>query len=161
MQLSTVRGWQFSELENNIQSIERIIRLSDPAALTTFRDSGAGWTALEALCHLRDFEVVFLQRAKVTVEQENPPLPFPSPDELAQERHYNQQNPDEVLAAWKTNRAIYLTYMRERADTDWERTAVHPKRGVLTLFEQLCLSASHDTVHMEQITRTLFEKKLP
>lgn len=77
MTLAQIRAWQFTQLENNIQSIERVIRMADPVAITTYRDGGTGWTALEILGHLNDFEAVFSERVHVTVEQENGALPFP------------------------------------------------------------------------------------
>lgn len=157
---ATVLGWQFTQLANNIRSVESILRMSDPQALTSFRDGGTGWTALEVLCHLRDFEQVFIERARVALEQDNGALPFPNPDDLARDRRYNEQSVDAVLAEWKTRRADFIAYMRDRSDADWERTAIHPTRGVLTLLEQLFLATLHDTTHLEQMTRTLNEKRL-
>jgi|SRR5688572_2604831 uncharacterized damage-inducible protein DinB len=161
MNIANVRGWQFTQLENNLKSVEWLLRTTDAQARITFRDGGSGWTALETLCHLRDFEKVFLQRARLTVEQDNPALPFPKPDDVAAEGRYNEQDFEAALAEWKSNRATLIGYLKERSDADWERPAAHPTRGSLTLFDQLFLTAMHDTVHMEQMTRTLHEKKLP
>jgi len=157
---ATVLGWQFTQLTNNIKSVESLVRMTEPQALTTFRDTGTGWTALEVLCHLRDFEQVFIERARVAIEQENGALPFPNPDELARDRRYNEQPVDAVLAEWKTRRADLIAYMRARADSDWDRPAIHPTRGSLTLLEQLFLATLHDTTHLEQMTRVLNEKRL-
>lgn len=157
---ATVLGWQFTQLSNNIKSVEAIVHMADPSVLTNYRDGGTGWTALEALCHLRDFEQVFMDRAHIAIEQENGALPFPNPDDLARERRYNEQSVDAVLAEWKTRREAFIGYLRDRSDADWERTAIHPTRGTLTLLEQLFLATLHDTTHMEQLTRTLYEKRL-
>jgi uncharacterized damage-inducible protein DinB len=158
MNMERLHGWHYNQFENNIKSVERIILMSDPHALTTYRDGGTGWTALEVLCHLRDFEQVFIERSRVTIEQERGALPFPNPDALAAEGRYNEQSPDAVLAEWKARRTAFLAYLRERSDADWERVALHPTRGDMTLFDQVSLSAMHDTLHMEQITRILYEK---
>ncbi|MBX3066909.1 MAG: DinB family protein [Anaerolineae bacterium] len=135
--------------------------MSDPQVLTTYRDGGTGWTALEALCHLRDLETIFTHRFTFTVEQDNPDLPMSNPDALATERRYNEQNVDQALAEWKQQRIKNVAYLKERSESDWERVGVHPIRGKMTLLDILCLEAQHDTIHMEQITRTLNEKKLP
>lgn len=158
--LATVHGWQFIQLENNQKTVEWILRSADPAVLTTYRDGGSGWTALEVLCHLRDFEQVFLERLHITVEQDKGALPFPKPDDLAAAGNYNSQNVEDALAAWKATRASLLAFLRERPDSDWERTAIHPVRGELSLNEQLTLATQHDTIHMEQMSRVLYEKKL-
>jgi hypothetical protein len=160
MKLDTVRGWQFTQLENNIRSIEWIVRGADPAALTTYRDGGNGWTILEVICHLRDMEAVYAERVHLAVEQENPPLPFPNPDQMAAERGYMQQDIDDALAELKRSRVAALAFLRDRQPDDWERVAQHPTRGPLTLFEQLALWTMHDTIHIEQMIRVLLEKKI-
>jgi len=160
MTLAQIRAWQFTQLENNIQSIERVIRMADPVAITTYRDGGSGWTALEVLGHLNDFEDIFIQRARVTVEQEQGALPFPKPDDLAQEHQYNTLSVDSIMESWKARRAEHLSYLKARPETDWERVAIHPVRGPLSLFDQLTIITLHDTLHLEQMTRTLIEKRV-
>ena len=160
MNLQRLIGWHYDQLENNIKSVERIMLMSEPQAITTYRDGGTGWTALEVLCHLRDFENVFSERAHITVEQERAALPFPSPDAMAAEGHYNKAFVPDVVAEWKSRRAAFITYLRERPESDWQRIAIHPKRGEMTLYDQLTLATMHDTLHMEQMTRVLYEKRL-
>ncbi len=159
MNHQNIRNWQYQQIENNLKSYEALLTLLDPAAFTTYRDGGTGWTALEILCHLRDFEDVFMQRARVAVEQHEGALPFPNPDALAAENRYMEQSIDDVLAEWKRRRALLLEYYRARADEDWARVAIHPTRGPLTLLDLLCMAPMHDALHMEQLTRTLREQK--
>jgi uncharacterized damage-inducible protein DinB len=159
MNHQNIRNWQYQQIENNIKSYEALLSLLDRDALTTYRDGGTGWTALEIICHLRDFEQVFIERAQVAVEQEEGALPFPNPDALAAEGRYMEQSLDEVLAEWKRRRAALLEYYRARPDADWERVAIHPTRGRLTLLDLLCMTPMHDALHLEQLTRTLREKR--
>lgn len=159
MDITNARGWQFTQLENNRKTIVSLVGAADAGALTTFRDGGTGWTVLEVLCHLRDFELVFLERARLTVEQDEPPLPFPNPDETAAANRYSEQNVSTVLDEWQANRATMTAYLRERAESDWQRVGVHPVRGRLTLFEQLLLCPTHDSIHLEQMARILHEKQ--
>jgi uncharacterized damage-inducible protein DinB len=159
MQVATIRAWQLTQLEDNLKAVAWLVRSHTPEALTTYRDAGEGWTVLEVLCHLRDFEAVFLERARLAVEQEKPPLPFPDPDELARARRYNEQALDTVLAAWQEGRARLLAYLRARSEADWERLAQHPTRGEMSLFDQLFLIPKHDSLHLEQMTRILYEQR--
>jgi uncharacterized damage-inducible protein DinB len=160
MNLVQIRAWQYALLEYNLQSIERILRMTDPAALTTYRDGGTGWTALEVLGHLNDYEDVFIGRARMTVEQENGALPFPKPDDLAIAHDYNHQPLDALVESWKSRRAAHLAYLKDRPESDWARVGVHPVRGPLSLFDQLTLITQHDSLHLEQMTRALFEKRV-
>lgn len=159
MNLETIRSWQFTKMELSIRAMTSLLSQADPAELTAYRDDGSGWTALEVLGHLRDFEVVFYERGRLTVEQDTPDLPFPNPDALAVERSYNTRDWRELLDEWQQERMKNLSFLRTRAETDWERPAQHPVRGILTLHDQLFLTGLHDTLHIEQFTRILAEKK--
>jgi uncharacterized damage-inducible protein DinB len=159
MNIENARSWQFSHMENALKSFEYIVNITKPDDMTLYRDSGEGWSVVAVLCHLRDWEALFLHRAKITVEQENPDLPFPKPDDVAVEKHYFEQDPQTVLSEWKAHRANLMAYFRGRTESDWERPAVHPVRGVFTLHDQLFIIAQHDMLHMEQATRILLEKR--
>ena len=159
MNVPTVRNWQYHMLENNLKSVGALLHLAAPAALTTYRDGGDGWTALEVLCHLRDLEEVVIERARLTVEEDNATLPLPDPDALAAERRYNEQDVETVLREWRARRAAYLSYLQARPESDWDRVGLHPRRGPLTLLDQLIFAPMHDSIHIEQMTRVLHEQR--
>src|SRR5690606_35782625 len=125
------------QLDDHLKAIESILRAAPPDALTTFRDGGSGWTALEVICHLRDLETLYFERARLTVEQERPALPNVDPDALAADRRYNEQDVETVLREWAEIRTAFAAFVRERGADDWERVGIHPRRGPLTLLEQL------------------------
>lgn len=156
--ISVIRDWQISILRHSQISYRYLLEQTDPAALTRYRDGGTGWTALETLCHLRDYEAIFLVRAKLTMEQDFPDLPFTPPDTMAEEHAYNQQAVWEVYADWVKNREAFFTYLADVPEAGWERAGNHPRRGRFTLLDQLMLISWHDLNHMEQIVRTLSEK---
>ena len=159
MLIDAIRGWQLKQLEKDISILRNIVHDVSDEALSSYRDGGTGWTSLEVMCHLRDFEELFIERAKMTVEEDYPALPFPDPDGLAEELNYNEDNPAIVLAHWIALRKEHIAYMSERAESDWERLSEHPTRGEFTLHDQLFLSVMHDTNHIEQIARILAEKR--
>ena len=157
---STARPFQINKLERGLGLIQRtLVNISQDAA-TTYRDGGDGWTVVEVMCHMRDFEAIFVERAKLTVEVENADLPFPEPDKLAVDRNYNKQNLREVIDAWVKNRQAFLAYLAERSEADWARVARHPKRGPFSLDAQVFLAAWHNFNHLDQITKILHEKKV-
>ncbi len=155
-----LRGWHITQMQDNLKTVESILNMSDPEELTIYRDGGTGWTVLETLCHLRDTEDVFAERLRLTLEQDEPPLPFPNPDEVARERRYNEQVTHTVLAQWKGRRAALNVHWQACSGADWERVGIHPTRGRLTLLEQFLLLPIHDSLHLEQMTRTLSERRL-
>lgn len=157
--LEMYRQWQFENLRRGVLIAGTLANLLSDEEATIYRDGGTGWTVLEVLCHLRDFEGLFLQRAQLTVEQDNPTLDFPDPDGLAVERQYNQQDVQAVIVQWREKREAFLAYLEDRSPDDWEQVAAHPKRGPFTLHDQLFLATWHDSVHLDQITKIMAEKQ--
>jgi uncharacterized damage-inducible protein DinB len=155
---STIRKWQFEELGRTIGIVRFMLQGIPADDLRTYRDGGAGWTVLEVLCHLRDFDEVFVQRLRLTVEQEQAALPVPNPDQWAVERRYNEQDLHQVLDAWSQNRDSLLTDMNGLFENDWARKAVHPVRGLMTATDQLLLMTWHDWNHTEQIVKILWQR---
>ena len=158
--LATIRGWQLDTLHKSISIIAYILQSTPVDDLKTYRDGGEGWTTLEVLGHLRDYEELFIKRAQLTLAEEFPLLPNPDPDELAVTNQYNQQDVMAVVATWTASRRKFIALLEGVADEDWERTANHPRRGPFTLNDQLLLTAWHDCNHIEQMARILAEKKL-
>jgi hypothetical protein len=156
---SIIRGWQFDQMRKNLRNIGYIVQDTPLHDLTTYRDGGEGWTALQVVCHLRDFEAIFLHRAHITVEQDVPALPFPSPDELAAKNRYHEQDIYAAYAAWGETRAEYIAYQEALPESAWEQLANHPTRGQVSLQDQLIVTAWHDVNHLEQILRVLREKQ--
>ena len=157
---STIRGWHIDQLRKSLKMLDSILKPISPLDATTYRDGGAGWTVLEVLCHLRDYEDVFRERSTLTVEREFPDLPNPNPDEWAVERRYNEQDLRAVYSDWVNRRNGFLAYLEGLDESSWQRTANHPRRGSMSLQDQLTLTAWHDVNHIEQITRILAEKKV-
>lgn len=155
---STIRKWQFEELGRTIGIVRFLLQAVPADDLRTWRDGGAGWTVLEVLCHLRDFDEIFVQRLRLTVEQDDATLALPTPDQWAAEREYNRQDAHEVLDKWSQNREALLAHMNGLSESDWLRTANHPVRGVMSATDQLLLMTWHDWNHLEQIVKILNQR---
>jgi hypothetical protein len=132
-----------------------ILTTTDQQAATTYRDGGTGWTVIEVVGHLRDFDEVFLMRARLMVEQERPELPFPDPDQTVLQRGYNGRQLTAVYEEWEQRRAELLGYLRQLSESDWDRVGLHPTRGDFALNTHLFLHVWHDTNHLEQIANIL------
>lgn len=156
--MTTIQKWQIDQLENAINTLIYLVQTISDHDAKTLRDSGDGWTVLEVLGHLRDFEGVFLERAKLTLEQDSPDLPFPNPDTLAQEKRYNDDDMAQVLADWGASRQQYVALLKATESELWERPANHPTRGNFTLNDQVFLTVWHDMNHFEQITHIMLSK---
>jgi hypothetical protein len=156
--VENVRGWAFDELHRTVKIVGHLLTTTPPADLTSYRDGGDGWTALEVVCHLRDWELIFLERAKLMLNEDMPDLPNPDPDQAAVDGQYMEQNINKAYEAWAKNRADLLVLLEKVAAEDWERAGMHPRRGHFTLHNLLFLTVWHDTLHIEQIIKIVSQK---
>jgi DinB superfamily len=157
--MSTIRRWHFDQLRNSLKAFRYIVQTTPPVDLITYRDSGEGWTSAEVIGHLLDCERLFLERARLTIAQDNPDLPFPDQNEDVIKGHYNERDPQAILADWQQTREEYLAYLGTiEDDASWNREGKHPKYAPFSLNDQLFLICWHDSIHLEQLARILTEK---
>lgn len=154
MQLKAMhRDWQFDAMAKNLVIADHILTNITDESVFSKRDGGDGWTISEVLGHLADYELIFQERVRLTIEEDNPLLPAPDQDNLVKEHGFADQDALDVFKQWQTNRAPFLDYLKSLPDDDrlWERPARHPRRGDFTLGGLLLLFAWHDTNHIHQI----------
>ncbi len=88
-------------MQRTRDTLGHLLRGVFQADATTYRDLSdgpKGWTTLEVLCHLRDFDGFFRGRAAMMHDQEQPALPAYDHEALAVERNYNGQMLQTVLS---------------------------------------------------------------
>ena len=119
------------------------------------RDGADGWNVIEIVCHLRDFEAIFFERAQRLVAEDRPVLPPYDHEALARERDYAAQSLDEAFAGFIANREAFIAWLKARSEADWTRTGIHPEQGEYSVLEQALQAACHDIDHLEQIARCL------
>lgn len=127
----------------------------DQAAATATRDGDDGWTTLEVLCHLRDYELIWQERVGLSVREENPQLPAFDVAGLVTRNDYIHQDFAEILAERNALRADSLALLATFDEATLQRTGIHPSRGVMTILAQAQQLTNHDVDHIEQIIRIL------
>jgi hypothetical protein len=142
-------------LQKNAALYQMLLRNVDQAQATRNRDGGDGWTVLEVICHLRDWEGIFVERAHLIVEHDN--STFPGYDSLAMviDHNYIGQQFSAMFSDWLVRRGKFLSWLNQCSESDWSRTGIHPAHGQITLLDQIIQTATHDIDHLEQILRVL------
>ena len=114
-----------------------------------------GWGVVEILCHLRDWEEIFLERARAIVERERPDLPAFDDDLWAIERDYRGQDPGRVLERFRELRAQLVEFLAGLPAAAWQRRGVHAVHGEITLRWLIEELREHGEAHLAQIRQAL------
>ncbi len=142
-------------LKKNATTLSVILKGVDHARAVSARDGSDGWTVLEVLCHLRDYENIFMSRNKLVLEADEPALPVYNPMTLAAENRYAEQDFLTVWNEWLELRRQHLDLLSRLTPEAWNRKGAHPTWGIVPILEMATITALHDGDHTEQIIRAL------
>jgi len=138
------------ELASFPDEFERtILRGKEPEELRKPASDG-GWGVVEILPHLRDWESIYLERARRIVDEEHPHLTSYDDTLWSIERDYRGQNPHEVFAELRRLRAELVDFLSALPTEGWTRTGQHGYYGDITLAWLCDHICEHDHEHLEQ-----------
>ena len=160
--LSKVHHRHILLMEQTLDILTHLLTSVDQTTATTLRDAHdgpRGWTVLEVLCHLRDFDEILRARAALIRDEETPRLPGYDHVAMAVERAYNQQELRTVLAEFTASRRATVALFAGLSDAQWTRAGIHPERGPFSMTDAVMQVGMHDVTHLEQITRILFDNR--
>ncbi len=114
------------------------------------------WSIIEILCHLRDYENIFFQRARLILQEEYLPFSVPESNEVMAARgQYKQQELSSVLASLSTTRQEFIQVLSNIQEEQWMRKGIRHDGTPVTLKEVVFLVIVHEIDHVEQITHLL------
>jgi hypothetical protein len=120
------------------------------------RPNATSWAPVEVLAHLLDSEELFVLRFQTILAMTEPALYEAGPaDRWAQERQYLRYDAKKTLDDFRARRGETLELLVGLAPSDWERGAIHPARGRMTIDTLVSVMAWHDDNHLEQLTRAV------
>lgn len=140
----------FARLESGPAALAEAVRGVDDETLRR-RPAPGKWAIVEIACHLRDTERVYAERFTKVAHQDRPQLWMADNDALAEGLRYRAADLAAVLKEFRRLRADTLVLLRALPHPVWQRTGVHPKRGVQTLEELASYLAVHDQSHLAKI----------
>jgi anti-anti-sigma factor len=109
------------------------------------------WSALQVVCHIADFELVYADRMKRVVAENRPALMSGDPDVFAEKLAYAQRDVEDELDVIISIRREVSRFLKTLSAADFERTGVHSTDGPLTLAQLLERIASHIPHHVKFI----------
>ena len=109
------------------------------------------WSVKQIIAHLRDAEQIYHERMQKILAEDEPFLRAFNPEELAEERNYQEENWEEVLKGFQANRARNLQLFQSLAPLQWQKAGIHQERGRITIHEIGESLVRHNEQHLEQI----------
>lgn len=158
--LSDIRKRHIGLMQKTAETIGHILKNVSHEQATTLRDGPEGWTILEILGHLRDFDTIFRQRVEAMLAEDHPDLPAYDHEQMAIDKAYNEEDFAYVYDGFVASRAKTKELFESLTDEQWQCSGIHPERGEFFLTDAVIQVGHHDVTHIEQITRML-EQEIP
>lgn len=153
-----VRERHIGAMRKSCDILEHILHGVTDEQARSLRDGPDGWSIIEIVCHLRDFDEIFYRRAQMMQTREQPQLPAYDHEAMAVEGCYQQADLAEAMAALKASRGRFVSFLAALTPEQWERDGAHPERDSFTMTDAAMQVGLHDLDHLEQITRVLRQK---
>jgi hypothetical protein len=118
-------------------------------------DGPGGWSVVEVMCHLRDWEPVFQERVRLILETNNAQLPHYDQEEMAKKGNYASENLQAAFDTYLARRRELVSQLLTLTDDQWQRRGSHPRMGDHSMIDLAGNAALHDLNHIEQIVLAL------
>ena len=105
------------------------------------------WSTLEVICHLADFEIVYADRLKRVIAENEPALFGGNPDVFASRLAYHSRDLEEELQLIAACRSHVVRILRTLEEADFSRIGKHNEAGPLTLLQLLQRVTNHAVHH--------------
>lgn len=111
----------------------------------------AEWSIHEVVIHLGDSETFGFERLRKTIAEEKPSLQVYDEDAWARNLSYQRQERHYALALFSAQRRSTAALLRMLSPETWKRTAIHPERSEITLYDIFTIYLEHGEIHLAQI----------
>lgn len=153
--MSIARTQQIATLEQTHATLLRLTEgLTDE--ILDFHSEPDAWSVREILAHLVDDEMYVMRTRIARIVEEDLPLLVPHDEKKwYATRNTTRDQLAELLGDFAIQRAASLGILRMLRESDWECQGRQPEYGIFTAEMWLGRWVEHDTIHIEQISRTV------
>lgn len=131
--------------------LERI--LDDiPASRYTEKMAEDRFTLLEMVCHLADFEDIYVERMRAALKTDGVEVADVDEGQRALDKKYDCRDLHQELEVFANRRRDTITFLEELSDEQLKRSFTKEGLGRVTIKEYLAILSGHDLYHLEQAT---------
>jgi hypothetical protein len=156
--IDRVRARHILLLQRTLDMMDHLLRSTPVEDLTRYTDGPDGWSALEILCHLRDFDDIFYNRVLRILNEDVPLLDAADHEGLVAERDYIHEDPTRAFMQLHEARHRFIHLFESLTPDQWNRMGIHPENGDWSVTDALMQVGHHDVNHLEQMTRVLSQR---
>ena len=142
------------ELESVIVTLERLVSDRSSDELRQAAHDG-GWGAVEILAHMQDWEEISHQRVWRILEEDLPELEEYDDSLWAIEHEYGSQDAHQVLGHIAELRRDLVERLRGLDEREWQRVAILPTSGEITLVWLMSSLTRHDRSRLAEVREAL------
>ena len=139
-------------LQSDILILEKLSQGISAQQLHEHPVSGK-WSMLQCLCHITDFEIVFLDRIKRILAENNPLIFGASEAGYADNLFYDKRSYENEQTLFIAARKQLLEILSQMQDDDFSRSCIHNQAGKMTCedwVEKTCWHSQHHFKFMNE-----------
>lgn len=110
------------------------------------------FSLLEMVCHLADFEDIYLERMRAALKQDGVEVADVDEGSRAVEKRYDCRDLREELTVFGNRRRDLMTFVEELTEDQRGQAFTKEGMGRVTIKEYLAILSGHDLYHLEQAT---------
>lgn len=120
------------------------------------------WSIHQIVIHLMDSDLIWTDRAKRIIAEENPTLIGYDEAKFAANLFYEQQSIDDALTIFELNRRQFAIVLRQLPSHAFQRVGTHNQRGQIRLAQSIESVNTHVDHHLQHLLhkRALLGKPL-
>jgi len=151
----TKRTELLEALASTPADVARLTRALDDTT-AAWRSAPHEWSSRDVVNHLRYIEPLYRARLQRVLAEDEPTIPYIHPDTLPDE----PELPVAALAeAFRLARADTLALLRDLQPGQWQRAALHERKGRQTLRYLVDDLVAHDIDHTHQLVQILSRRR--
>jgi uncharacterized damage-inducible protein DinB len=131
--------------------MERIAAKLTESAIDAHPDPNR-FSVREVICHLADWEPIFLERLLGAVQQEGYKTVSIDEGELAIKHDYAHQDFGKAMTRFKHGRESLVDFVKSLDDADLAKSLTHHAFGEVKVIDMISFIVGHDVYHIEQLT---------
>lgn len=152
------KSWMISALKKSHLILGMTISEVSQEQAQVLREDEDGWTILEIVCHVRDYQEIFMRRATRMLYEDVPtivPVDEAARERMVTEHNYAGQDMRAVFHDYVATRHKFIEMLSTIEDSQLDRRGIHPMIGEVDVTVPIFHTILHDADHTEQIARIL------